>query len=148
MRALLSPEHLESDLPASLNAAEMAKRRFREIARVAGLVFEGYPGNSKTVKQVQVSSGLLYDVLTKYDTENLLTRQALAEVLEQQLDYGRLREALATMANWEVVIVDTPRFTPFAFPLWAERIGSRLSTEDWKDRVLRMAASLETHAAG
>lgn len=148
LRALLSPEHLESDLPASLNAAEMAKRRFREIARVAGLVFEGYPGNSKTVKQVQVSSGLLYDVLTKYDTENLLTRQALAEVLEQQLDYGRLREALATMANWEVVIVDTPRFTPFAFPLWAERIGSRLSTEDWKDRVLRMAASLETHAAG
>jgi len=147
LKALLSPTDLDIDLPASLNAAEMAKRRFREIARVAGLVFEGYPGNGKTVKQVQVSSGLLYDVLSKYDRDNLLTRQALAEVLEHQLDYRRLKVAVQTISTQDVTIVDTPRFTPLAFPLWAERIGSRLSTEDWKDRVLKMAASLEKAAA-
>jgi len=39
---LLSPEHLAEDIPASLNAAEMAKRQFREIARVAGLGFPGF----------------------------------------------------------------------------------------------------------
>lgn len=147
LKALLAPADLDLDLPASLNAAEMAKRRFREIARVAGLVFEGYPGNGKTVKQVQVSSGLLFDVLSKYDRDNLLTRQALAEVLEHQLDYRRLRDAVQQIAQQHVTIIDTPRFTPFAFPLWAERIGSRLSTEDWKDRVLKMAASLEKAAA-
>lgn len=143
LQALLSPVGLDADLPASLNAAELAKRRFREIARVAGLVFEGYPGAGKTVRQVQVSSGLLYDVLAKYDRDNRLTGQALAEVLEQQLDVRGLREAATRIAAGEVVIVETPRFTPFAFPLWAERIGARLSTEDWKDRVLRMAATLE-----
>ncbi len=147
LKALLSPVNLEVDLPASLNAAEMARRRFREIARVAGLVFEGYPGNGKTVKQVPVSSGLIYDVLAKYDRDNLLTRQALAEVLEHQLDYRGLREALDTIAGSEVVLIDTPRFTPFAFPLWAARIGSRLSNEDWRERVLRMAAQLEKAAA-
>ena len=147
IRRWLSPEALELDLPASLNAAEMAKRRFREIARVAGLVFEGYPGNGKTVKQVQVSSGLIYDVLAKYDRDNLLTRQALAEVLEQQLDYQRLKDAAARINGCEIRVIDTPRFTPFAFPLWAERIGSRLSNEDWRERVLRMAATLETAAA-
>ncbi|MGQ3058751.1 MAG: helicase-related protein, partial [Nevskia sp.] len=147
LKALLAPADLDLDLPASLNAAEMAKRRFREIARVAGLVFEGYPGAGKTVRQVQVSSGLLFDVLVKYDRDNLLIRQALAEVLEQQLDYRRLRQAAERIAGQEVVIVDTPRFTPLAFPLWAERIGSRLSTEDWKDRVLKMAATLEKAAA-
>jgi len=147
LKALLAPEDLDLDLPASLNAAEMAKRRFREIARVAGLVFEGYPGSGKTVKQVQVSSGLLFDVLVKYDRDNLLTRQALAEVLEQQLDYQRLKQAVQRIASHDVLIVDTPRFTPLAFPLWAERIGSRLSTEDWKDRVLKMAATLEKAAA-
>lgn len=147
LKALLAPADLDLDLPASLNAAEMAKRRFREIARVAGLVFEGYPGAGKTVRQVQVSSGLLFDVLVKYDRDNLLTRQALAEVLEQQLDYRRLRQAAERIAGQDVVIVDTPRFTPLAFPLWAERIGSRLSTEDWKDRVLKMAATLEKAAA-
>ncbi|MCG4756739.1 hypothetical protein, partial [Faecalibacillus intestinalis] len=42
--ALLSPEHLLADVAASLNAGELALRRFREIARIAGLVFAGYPG--------------------------------------------------------------------------------------------------------
>jgi ATP-dependent Lhr-like helicase len=146
LKALLSPVDLDLDLPASLNAAEMAKRRFREIARVAGLVFEGYPGAGKTVKQVQVSSGLLYDVLAKYDADNRLTRQALAEVLEQQLDYRRLHRVVDHIAECEVILVDTPRFTPFAFPLWAERIGNRMSNEDWRDRVLRMVQTLESAA--
>jgi ATP-dependent Lhr-like helicase len=147
LHALLSPLDLDIDLPASLNAAEMAKRRFREIARVAGLVFEGYPGSGKTVRQVQVSSGLLFDVLSKYDAGNRLTRQALAEVLEQQLDYRRLCVAVDAIAAQTITIIDTPRFTPLAFPLWAERIGSRLSTEDWKDRVAKMVATLEKAAA-
>lgn len=146
LRAALSPEHLETDLPLSLNAAEMAKRRFREIARVAGLVFEGFPGNNKSVKQVQVSSGLLYDVLSKYDAENLLTKQALTEVLEHQLDYQRLKLALERAQSATVVLKGTKRFSPLAFPLWAERISQQLSTEDWRDRVQRMAATLETAA--
>lgn len=146
LKALLSPRDLDLDLPASLNAAEMAKRRFREIARVAGLVFEGYSGAGKTVKQVQVSSGLLYDVLAKYDAGNRLTRQALAEVLEQQLDYRRLQRIVEHIADCELILVDTPRFTPFAFPLWADRIGNRLSNEDWHERVLRMVETLETAA--
>ncbi len=146
LRAALSPEHLETDLPLSLNAAEMAKRRFREIARVAGLVFEGFPGNNKSVKQVQVSSGLLFDVLSKYDVENLLTRQALTEVLEHQLDYQRLKLALERAQSATVVLKDTKRFSPLAFPLWAERISQQLSTEDWRDRVQRMVATLETAA--
>ena len=143
LRAALSPEHLEADLPLSLNAAEMAKRRFREIARVAGLVFEGFPGNNKSVKQVQVSSGLLYDVLSKYDAENLLTRQALSEVLEHQLDYQRLRAALERAQSAALLLKDTPRFSPLAFPLWAERISQQLSSEDWRERVQRMAATLD-----
>src|SRR5688572_11358447 len=43
---LLGAEHLAHDIPASLNAAEMARRQFREVARVAGLVFQGYPGTA------------------------------------------------------------------------------------------------------
>lgn len=146
LRAALSPAQLENDLPLSLNAAEMAKRRFREIARVAGLVFEGFPGNNKSVKQVQVSSGLLYDVLAKYDAENLLTRQALSEVLEHQLDYQRLRAALERAQTSRIVFKDTERFSPLAFPLWAERISQQLSSEDWRERVQRMAVVLETAA--
>ena len=146
LRLALSPANLETDLPLSLNAAEMAKRRFREIARVAGLIFEGFPGNHKTVKQVQVSSGLLFDVLQRYDADNLLTRQALREVLEHQLDYQRLADALERAQRSALVLREIERFTPLAFPLWAERLSQQLSTEDWRDRVQRMAATLETAA--
>lgn len=146
LRGLLSPQDLDVDLPASLNAAELAKRRFREIARVAGLVFEGYPGAGKTARQVQMSSGLLYDTLRRYDADNRLTRQAVAEVLEQQLDYQRLRDTLVRLRDCTIEWIETPSFTPFAFPLWAERIGSRLSTEDWRTRVERMAAQLQRAA--
>lgn len=143
IRALLSPEAFATDLLASLNAAEMAKRHFREIARIAGLVFEGYPGAGKSLKQVQLSSGLLFDVLSRYDAPNRLLRQALDEVLERQLDRPRMLAALQAAQHDRIELVETPRLSPLAFPLWAERINSQLSSENALARIQRMAAELE-----
>jgi len=152
LHALLAIEDLDIDLPASINASEMARRRFREIARIAGLVFEGFPGAGgdarKTVKQIQASSGLIYDVLARYDPENRLTRQALSEALEQQLDYQRLRETLQRLRSGRIEIVDVERFTPLAFPLWADRLNShRVSSEGVHERITRMLADLEAAAS-
>ncbi len=147
LRELLSPQHIEQDLPASLNASEMARRRFREIARIAGLVFEGYPGSGKTTRQIQASSGLIYDVLERYDAGNLLTRQALREALEQQLDYRRLAETLLRLQQAAFDVVDVERFTPLAFPLWADRLNShQVSSEGLHERVARMLGELEAAA--
>ena len=128
------------DALAAVNGTEMARRRFREIARVAGLVFEGYPGAGKSARQIQASSGLIFDVLSRYDPGHLLTAQALEEVLEQQLDLPRA--ALAAIADGTVAVRATLRLTPLAFPLWAERIGSRVSSGDVATRVARMAEQL------
>jgi len=147
-RALLSPAHLVDDLLASLNAAELDRRQFREIARVAGLVFPGYPGMPRSARQLQASSGLMYDVFVRYDPSNLLLAQARREVLDRQLEIARIRQALERMTAQELVIVPTERLTPLAFPLWADRIqAAHVSTEKWTDRVRRMAAALEKAAA-
>ena len=82
---------------ASLNSSELAQRRFREIARVAGLVFTGYPGQPKSTRQLQASSGLFYEVFRKYDRGNLLLSQAEQEVLSQELEISRLRATLERM---------------------------------------------------
>lgn len=148
LRALFTLDALDADLVASLNAAEMAKRRFREIARIAGLVFEGHPGARKSVRQVQVSSGLIFDTLTRYDADNRLTAQALQEALDHQLDARRLRETCAQLHAGRIDLHATDRFTPLAFPLWAERIASSLSSEDWRTRVANMLESLERAAGG
>jgi ATP-dependent Lhr-like helicase len=144
---LLDEEELLDDILASLNAGELAARRFREIARVSGLIFQGFPGQPKSTRQLQASSGLIYEVLRKYDAGNRLLGQADREVLEQELDLTRMREALARMRGQRRVLKALSRPTPFAFPLLVERLREQLTTEKLADRIARMVAELEKQAA-
>jgi len=135
---LLYRENLLEDMLASLNAAELAKRQFREVARVAGLVFQGYPGQPKTHRQVQATSGLIYEVFARWDPANPLLGQAEREVLERQLEFSRLAEALARMRESPVLLRQTHKPSPFAFPIMVSRFREKLSTEKLADRVRRM----------
>ena len=137
---------LLEDVLASLNSGELALRRFREIARVAGLVFTGYPGAPRSNKQLQASSGLLWDVFNEYDPRNLLLRQATREVLERQLEASRLDAALERMRGCRAVVTNPRRPTPFAFPLIVELFREKLTTEALEARVARMVAELEAAA--
>jgi ATP-dependent Lhr-like helicase len=144
---LLSPGRLLEDIMAALNATEMAKRQFRELARVAGLVFPGLPRSGKTARQLQVSSGLFFDVLQRYDPDNLLLGQATREVLERQLESTRLGRTLERLAVSRVRITTPKRPTPLAFPLLVDRARERVSSESLADRIKRMQLALE-RAAG
>ncbi|MEQ8821327.1 MAG: ligase-associated DNA damage response DEXH box helicase [Sumerlaeia bacterium] len=143
-RALLSTDALIEDLFECLNSSELAKRQFRDIAAVAGLVLQGYPGRGKTTRQVHVSAGLLFDVFMRFDPGNLLLEQARREVLEGQLEIARMRETLEAMADMEFVLVEPKRLSPLAFPLWAQRLReASVSSEDFAERVGRMVMELE-----
>ena len=137
---------LRAALLGSLNAAELQRRQFREIARVAGLVFQGYPGSGKSARQVQVSSSLLFDVLSRFDPGNLLLRQAQQEVLERELGFAEVRAFLHDLPRRTLRITEPPQVTPFAFPLLVERLRERISTESLADRVARMQRQLEQAA--
>jgi ATP-dependent Lhr-like helicase len=143
---LLSPTGLVDDLPASLNATEMARRQFREIARVSGLVFPGLPRSGRTARQLQASSGLLFDVFQRHDPANLLLEQAHREVLERQLERSRLGRALERLAASRVVVTTPRRTPPLAFPLLVQRARERVSSETLADRVRRMQLALEKAA--
>jgi len=133
---------------ASLNAGELAQRRFREIARVSGLIFQGYPGEKRGNKQLQASSSLFWEVFRKYDPANRLLQQAEQELLAQELEIGRLRHSLSRMATQQLVVKALARPTPFAFPLMVERFREQLSNESVADRIARMVAQLEKAAGG
>lgn len=135
-------DNLLEDIQACLNSTEMAKRQFREIARVAGLIFQGYPGANKTVKQVQVSSGLLYDVFVDFDPGNLLVRQAHDEVLERHLEISRMIGALSRLAGCEIVEVSLSKASPFCLPLMVDRLRGKLTSEKLAQRILRMQLDL------
>jgi ATP-dependent Lhr-like helicase len=143
---LLSPENLLEDVLASLNAAELSKRQFREIARVAGLVFQGYPGQPKSAKQVQATSGLLYEVFARWDAGNPLLAQAEREVLERELEFSRLAAAVRRISSSPVVLRQTAKPTPFAFPLMVARLREKLTSEKLADRVRRMQLDFDRAA--
>jgi ATP-dependent Lhr-like helicase len=146
-KAMFSVDNLADDLMAALNATEMARRQFREIARVSGLIFPGLPRSGKTARQLQASSSLFFDVFQKHDPGNLLVAQAYREVLERQLESARLASTLERLSRSRIVGTEPPRTTPFGFPLLVDRARDRVSSESLGDRVRRMQLALE-RAAG
>ena len=140
---LLEPEHLLRDLLLSINQSELARRQFRDIARIAGLVFQGYPGNRKSMRQIQTSSGLIFDVLNRHDSENLLLEQAQQEVLNQELDQQGIGQALERIQSQRICLHQVERLSPLAFPLWADRLRTQtISSEQWHNRIERMLKQL------
>ncbi|MEO7853736.1 MAG: ligase-associated DNA damage response DEXH box helicase, partial [Rubrivivax sp.] len=141
--ALFDAGELLHDVLASLNSGELAQRRFREIARVAGLVFSGYPGAPKSTRQLQASSSLFFEVFRKYDPGNRLLDQADSEVLAQELDIQRLRASLRRMRRLKLQFVELAATSPFSLPLMVERFREQLTTEKLADRLARLLSEAQ-----
>jgi len=139
-------ETLVGDILSSMNATEMAKRQFRQIARVAGLIQGGYPGQRKSASHIQASSNLFYDVFCQYDPDNMLLQQSRREVLDMQLEISRISTALDRIQDSTVVVTSPPKTTPLAFPLLVDKLRERLSSESLADRVARLQQQLEKAA--
>ena len=136
---LFSIHNLLDDIQHSLNANEMARRRFRDIAHIGGLVFTGYPGQPVKNRHLQASTSLLFEVFSEYEPDNLLVRQAYNEALAFQLEEFRLREALQRISKQQVIIKEIDRPTPFAFPIMVDSLREKLTTESLEERVSKMA---------
>jgi ATP-dependent Lhr-like helicase len=145
-RELLTPDRLIDDLFGCLNTAELGRHQFREVARVAGLVLQGYPGSPRTVRALQASSGLLYDVFARYDPTNLLLEQAQRQVLERQLEVARMKDTLEEIRGKEFVLKACSQLSPMAFPLRADSISAHFSTENFAQKIERMISRLESAA--
>jgi ATP-dependent helicase Lhr and Lhr-like helicase len=139
---LFSPEGLTADIQRSVNSAEMARRKFRDIAVIGGLIFQGYPGEYAKARHLQSSAGLLFNVFAEYDPRNLLIRQAYNEVMDQQMEERRLRNMLERVSRGKMVLRWPQRLTPFCFPLKVDSMREDLSSEKLEDRVRRMQAQL------
>jgi ATP-dependent helicase Lhr and Lhr-like helicase len=141
--AMFTTADLLPDVLQSLNSSELAQRRFREIARVAGLISAGFPGQAKSARQLQASSSLFYEVFKKYDAQNLLLTQAQTEVLSQELDIARLTSTLNKINTQRIEFVDLKAPSPFCLPLMVERFREKLSTEKLADRLQRMVSDAQ-----
>lgn len=141
---LFSEENLYEDIRESINMTEMAQRKFRDVATIAGLIFQGYPGKNIKARHLQASSGIIYKAFKEYDENNLLLKQSMEEVMTLQLDQSRFMEAIRRINQQEIILKQTQKPTPFAFPILVDMIRrERLSSEDVTDRILKMQMQLE-----
>src|SRR5450432_2033742 len=140
---LFSPEKLLAEIQRSVNATEMAKRKFRDIAVIGGLIFQGMPGEQKKARHLQSSASLLFNVFLEYDHNNVLLQQAYREVLDQQMEEARLRNMLERIQQSKIIITFPQRLTPFCFPIKVDSMRENLSSEKLEDRVKRMQKQLE-----
>jgi ATP-dependent Lhr-like helicase len=141
--ALFSPDGLLNDIQRSVNATEMAKRKFRDIAVIGGLIFQGFPGAGKKARHLQSSASLLFSVFSNYEKENLLLRQAYQEVFDQQMEEARLRDMLQRIRQARIVLQFPEKLTPFCFPIKVDSMREDLTSEKLEDRVRKMQLQLE-----
>ncbi len=146
LRAALTTENLLDDLLECMNTAEMARRQFRDVARVAGLLIPDLPGKRKPTRDLQVSANLLFEVFTRYDPENLLLEQSRREIMERHLELTRLQATLEALKKRPFKLIETKRLTPMAFPLWADRLSAFLPAGDAATRLEKMLAKLQNEA--
>lgn len=139
---LFSTHNLLSDIQSSINSSEMARRKFRDISVIGGLVFQGMPGEKKKARHLQASASLLFNVLSEYDSSHLLLNQAYNEVMEQQMEEQRLREMLERVQQSKIIISHPKQLTPFCFPIKVDSMREDLSSEKLEDRVRKMQIEL------
>ena len=135
---LLSPAHLMDDLQSGVDAAELARRKFRDISVISGLNFQGFPGATKKDRHLQSHAGLLFEVFRDYDPQNLLFKQAYEELLSDQFEFARFQAALQRIGGASLVVTHPPRPTPLAFPIVVDRLRERLTSEGLAERVKKM----------
>ena len=120
----------------------MAKRKFRDIAVIGGLIFQGFPGEQKKARHLQSSASLLFKVFSDYEPNNLLLRQAYQEVFDQQMEEIRLRNALNRIVHGKIILQFPKQLTPFCFPIKVDSMRENMSSEQLEDRVRRMQQQL------
>ena len=144
VRELFTTENLLLDIQKSMNSMEMAKRKFRDIAVIGGLIFQGMPGEKKKARHLQSSASLLFKVFDEYDPNNILLKQAYHEVLTQQMDEARLRQALKRIYGSKIILSFPKQVTPLSFPIIVDGLNrNNYSSEKLEDRVKKMQAQLE-----
>ncbi|WP_285270176.1 ligase-associated DNA damage response DEXH box helicase [Kaistella rhinocerotis] len=138
LKQILSKENLIQDVLSSVNATEMARRKFRDIAVISGMVVQNYPGVQKNNKSLQASSGLIFNVFEDYNPENLLFKQAYAEVFNQQIDEFRLMKAFQRIEKSKIILKFANAFTPLSFPIKVDSLRQSLTSEDLDSRIMRL----------
>jgi len=138
LHKILTRENLMIDVISSINSAEMARRKFRDIAVISGMVIQNLPGQQRSNKALQSSAGLIFKVLEDHDPNHFLVRQAYTEVFNMQLQEQRLVEAFKRIEKSKIILKFANTFTPLSFPIKVDSLRQTLTSESLDARIQKL----------
>ncbi|SIN86251.1 ATP-dependent helicase Lhr and Lhr-like helicase [Chryseobacterium scophthalmum] len=138
LEKILNRENLMVDVISSINSAEMARRKFRDIAVISGMVVQNFPGQQRSNKALQSSAGLIFKVLEDHDPNHFLVRQAYTEVFNMQLQEQRLVEAFKRIEKSKLILKYSNKFTPLSFPIKVDSLRQTLTSENLDARIQKL----------
>ncbi len=119
LRAAFAPQGWQDELRQVLATTSTLGKRFRAVAETGQLLPRRTVRGRVPPKSATWSGSLLYTTFLAYEPEHPLVREAVREVLEDELDAERAAREASRIhaAPWE--IYELPRPSPFALPLFS-----------------------------
>jgi ATP-dependent Lhr-like helicase len=129
---LLSVADFRNELETSLSKSELLKYHFRNAAQTGLMVYRNYFGEQKSVRKLQWSSEVIFNVLTDHEPDHVLLREARKETLFSHLDADGAEEFLKDLANHQrpIRLKSVEDVPPLSFGMYATQIKEALTVED------------------
>jgi ATP-dependent Lhr-like helicase len=137
---LLSPDGFQQDLQASLQRSDLLKYHFRNAAQTGLMVYRNYFGSEKSVRKVQWSTEVIFNVLEQHEPEHVLLREARRDALHTFLDGERAEAFLRDLRDQQrpIRLREVSMVSPLAFGMYATKIREALMVEDPQETLERL----------
>jgi ATP-dependent Lhr-like helicase len=135
---LLRLENFDTALDGALRRSEMLKYHFRNAAQTGLMVYRNYFDRQKSVRKLQWSTEVIFNVLQEHEPEHVLLREARRDALRTFIDSEGAQAFLARQAAQPLRLRRVAQVPPLSFAMYATKIKEALLVEDPYETMERL----------
>jgi ATP-dependent Lhr-like helicase len=136
--ALLDSAGFAADLHHALSRSDLLKYHFRNAAQTGMMVYRNFFGEQKSLRKVQWSAEVIFNVLQQYEPDHILLREARRDAVHTYIDLESAERFLTAMRDKPIRLRSINRVPPLSFALFATKIKEALMVEDPREMTERL----------
>jgi ATP-dependent Lhr-like helicase len=135
---LLRSAEFDRALDESLRQSEMLKYHFRNAAQTGLMVYRNFFSQQKSVRKLQWSAEVIFNVLQRHEPSHVLLREARRDMLQSFIDAETAQAFLAAQTTRPVRLRSVLKVPPLSFAMYATKIKEALLVEDPYETMERL----------
>src|SRR4029077_7132339 len=135
---LLTPQDFANDLDLALSRSDLLKYHFRNAAQTGMMVYRNFFGEQKSLRKLQWSSEVIFNVLQQYEPDHILLREARRDAVHTYIDLDGAMRLLESLKGKPMRLKPVERVPPLSFALFATKIKEALLVEDPRETMERL----------